>query len=119
MDTNKIVKYEDFDSYTIMKVLSYSFGHSEISQIKNSSQKKIEETNYNDIIVDITDVDFIDSSVIGYIVNLKKILEKHNSKITIVCKNANILKIMNMINFQKIIKIFAELDEAKDYVNKK
>lgn len=110
-----IVSYEKSDSHLLMTVLSYSFGHGEISQIKSSSHQKIEEESFPNLIIDLSNVDFIDSSVIGYFVNLKKILEKNDSKVSIICNNTNILKIMNMINFQKIIKISKDMEEAKNY----
>ncbi len=115
--TDKIISYEETDNYVILKIKAYSFGHGEVNKIKEGSIRKIENLDYPNIIMDLNKVHFIDSSVIGFMMNFKKMLEKKEKKFALVCQNPNILEIITMINLQKIIKIFENQELAIKFIN--
>ena len=66
----------------------------------------------HDIIVDMTKVDFLDSTGLGVLVGgLKRVLS-HDGSLALVCNQERILKIFRITGLTKVFPIHNSLDEA-------
>jgi len=71
----------------------------------------IEQGTLN-IILDLTQIEFISSSGIGVIAVSSKELSQKNGKIMIVCDNGKVLSLFDITNLSKVITIYKTLDDA-------
>lgn len=67
---------------------------------------------HHDIVVDMTKVDFLDSTGLGVLVGgLKRVLS-HDGSLALVCDQERILKIFRITGLTKVFPIHSSLDEA-------
>lgn len=64
------------------------------------------------IIVDLEEVDFMDSSGLGVLVGGLKRVRSHDGSIALVCTQENILKIFRITGLVKVFPIFENQDQA-------
>lgn len=64
------------------------------------------------IIVDLEEVDFMDSSGLGVLVGGLKRVRSHDGAIALVCTQENILKIFRITGLVKVFPIFENRDQA-------
>lgn len=67
--------------------------------------KKINESKYNKIVIDLKKLDFIDSSGIGFVIGRYKLIRKQNGVIEITNASSKVRKILDMSGIGKIISI--------------
>lgn len=68
------------------------------------------------IVVDLTDTTFIDSTTLGVLVGGVKRLRPNNGSLTIVCSDRNITKIFEITGLDRVFAIYATRAEAVDAV---
>lgn len=64
------------------------------------------------MIIDLNDVDFMDSSGLGVLVGGLKRVGPHKGSIKLVCNRPNILKIFKITGLNKVFEIFDVVDKA-------
>lgn len=67
--------------------------------------EKINEEKFNKLIIDFKNLDFIDSSGIGFVIGRYKVIRKRNGIVEIINANAKVKKILDMSGIGKIIEI--------------
>lgn len=65
----------------------------------------------NEIILDLSQIDFIDSSGLGALVRVAKHIETVKGKMAIVT-NARVTQTVKMVRLEKFLKLYNTLDEA-------
>ncbi len=64
------------------------------------------------IIVDMTKVEFLDSTGLGVLVGGLKRVRSHDGSLSLVCNQERILKIFRITGLTKVFPIYDSLDEA-------
>ena len=64
------------------------------------------------IVVDLEEVDFMDSSGLGVLVGGLKRVRSHEGAIALICTQENILKIFRITGLVKVFPIFENQDQA-------
>lgn len=80
-------------------------------KLKSRILDKIDAGQYQ-IVIDLTKVDFIDSSGLGVLVGGLKRVGPHKGKIILVINRSNIMKIFKITGLDKVFEIFEDLNEA-------
>ena len=70
------------------------------------------EAGENRIVIDMTAVEYIDSTGLGSLVGGLKRVSEHGGTMRIVCNNPQILKVFEITSLNKVFPIFATLPEA-------
>jgi anti-anti-sigma factor len=68
------------------------------------------------LLLDIDDLQYIDSTGIGALISLTKKLRKENGQVAIARYTAQILTILRPINIEKFIQFFPTINEGVDYL---
>jgi anti-sigma B factor antagonist len=68
------------------------------------------------IIIDINDLQYIDSTGIGSLISITKSLRKENGKIAITRYTAQIMTILRPINMEKFIQFYPTVEEGITYL---
>lgn len=64
-----------------------------------------DENKCEDVVLDMRKTEYMDSSALGMMLQLKEFSEKSNSKISVTNTNSNIMKILKIANFDKLFSI--------------
>jgi anti-sigma B factor antagonist len=65
-----------------------------------------------DVIVDLTDTTFIDSTTLGVLVGGVKRLRSNEGQLSLVCSDRNITKIFEITGLDRVFTIYGTRDEA-------
>ena len=63
-------------------------------------------------ILDLSRVNYLDSSAVGMIVRIHRLLKEKNGEIILACCGENLQKLFQLLNFQKYFKMCKTLEEA-------
>lgn len=63
------------------------------------------------IVVDLDEVDFLDSTGLGVLVGGLKRVKQHDGELGIICNQENILRIFKITGLTKIFKVYKSADE--------
>jgi anti-sigma B factor antagonist len=80
-------------------------------KLKSRILDKIDQGFYK-LIIDLTKVDFIDSSGLGVLVGGLKRVGPHKGKVILVINKSNIMKIFNITGLDKVFAIYQKTDDA-------
>ena len=80
-------------------------------KVKESINALIEKEIYN-IVVNLEDVRYVDSTGLGVLIGALKRVKEHNGNIVLVCTNPQIKKIFQITGLVKIFSIFANNEDA-------
>jgi anti-anti-sigma factor len=81
-------------------------------KVKEAIGNLIEQSKYN-IVVNLEEVRYIDSTGLGVLIGALKRLREHNGNISLVCSNPQIKKIFQITGLVKIFGIFKSEEEAQ------
>ena len=70
------------------------------------------------VIIDMSNLSFIDSSGIGILINTAKLIRQSKGDIVLINVSTDIYRILELVNFQRFIKVFEKLGDAKDHFSK-
>jgi anti-sigma B factor antagonist len=73
------------------------------------------DAGYNQLVVDLTRVRFMDSTALSVLVGVNRSLDE-GARMAIVCVNANVLKIFELSGMDGAFAIFPTLDQALAHV---
>lgn len=66
----------------------------------------------NSIIVDLTNVDFLDSSALGLLVNVQRQLAEAGGSLQVACPQPHVQKVFRITRLAEVIPIHDSIDEA-------
>jgi anti-sigma B factor antagonist len=70
------------------------------------------EQGASEVVVDLTDTTFIDSTTLGVLVGGVKRLRPNGGRLSIVCSDRNITKIFEITGLNRVFPIYADRTEA-------
>ena len=88
----------------------------EIARLK--IDQKYSENNLKNIILDLSQLSLMDSSGIGLIMGRYKNVTEKKGKMAIVSSNVYIDRIIKMSGLLKIIKVFANIEDSLEYIER-
>ena len=92
----------------------------ESSTILDGIKQQITELGFPNLILDMNRVQILDSSGIGLILSIKRLIDTHKKKLVIVNDDQNIQRLLKNAGLENYFHIFKKLDEATNFfLNKK
>jgi anti-sigma B factor antagonist len=73
---------------------------------------EISDSGSREIVVDLTNVDFLDSSALGALVGVHKHVAASGGTLKVVCSHPKIERIFAITRLTEVIPVFVTLDEA-------
>ncbi len=105
------LNFSNEKDFLIMSI-SGEIDHRYAIQIRNEADRKIVTYPDKKLIIDLTDVTFMDSSAIGVIIGRYKLVMSLGGSIAIVSSNDTLARILDMSGIRKIIPIYPTLADA-------
>lgn len=108
----------DYESQKLSEELVYlklrgSFCYPYVFTVKDEFYQILNE-NQKNLLVDLNNLEYIDSVGVGIIIGLQLRVKQLNGTIYLICKKVNILKILELVSLDKAFRIFSSLEEAKN-----
>jgi anti-anti-sigma factor len=100
----------------VVKVLVDTLDFYEISDSAGYLRNELAKRSHPSMVFDLSTVEFIDSSVFGFFIEVRNTIKKNGNEIAIVCQNKDILHIITMLKVDEIIRIFPSLEAALKYL---
>lgn len=100
------VNLEFIESGQVLTIkLKGELDHHSADESRVLIDKKLNEGKFNKLVIDLKNLDFIDSSGIGFVIGRYKVIRKRNGVIEIINANSKVKKILDMSGIGKIIEI--------------
>ena len=100
----------------VVDILLKKFDFFEISECSRYVRNSLEERGNPSAIFDISGVEIIDSSVFGFFLEIHRTVTKNGNKLAIVCRDRELLNIMNLLTLPQIIPVFNTVGAAVDHL---
>lgn len=84
-----------------------------IMQLENYLRPMCDQPDFKGMIIDFSDVAFVDSSGIGLLVTQYKFLERRNLAFGICCLNSENRELFHITRMDQVVRLFETLQEAK------
>jgi anti-sigma B factor antagonist len=73
---------------------------------------RLSDGGHNDLVVDLTEVPFMDSTGLGVLVGALKRVKTHHGELRLVIEQEKVLKVFRITALTQVFPIFETLDEA-------
>ena len=89
-------------------------GEVDVATAPRLREKLIELVNdgQHRIVVDLTDVEFLDSTGLGVLVGALKRVRTHDGDLALVCTESRVLKVFEITGLTKVFAMYGSVDEA-------
>ncbi|MDQ6698220.1 MAG: STAS domain-containing protein [Actinomycetota bacterium] len=89
-------------------------GEVDVATAPRLREKLIELVNggHHRIVVDLSAVEFLDSTGLGVLVGALKRVRTHDGDLGLVCTESRVLKVFEITGLTKVFAMFASVDEA-------
>jgi len=104
-------EFKDTESYYLIKI-SGDFDMINSNKIKNQILEKISYRLCKDIIVDLTDLNYMDSSGLGVLIGLHKQCKLNGKKLKIFGLSKQLKELFVLTSLNKILNIYDTLEDA-------
>ena len=105
------IKFSNKGNVLIIK-LNGELDHHASDYVRRKIDNEMIKPTSKNIIFDLSNLSFMDSSGIGIIMGRYKMINNINGKAIIACSNMHIVKLLEMSGIQSIIPIFDNIDKA-------
>ena len=86
--------------------------HHNAEKVKNKLEEEIINRGIKNLVFDLSELAFMDSSGIGMIIGRYKMVVAIGGKVNIICINKQIEKILTLSGLNKIINVYSDYNEA-------
>ncbi|SHH39342.1 anti-sigma F factor antagonist [Clostridium grantii] len=97
---------------TLVAHLSGELDHHSASEVRSKLDDMIERTNALNLVMDFSEVSFMDSSGIGVVIGRYKKLLSKKGKVSISNANGSVRRVFELSGMFKIIPVYNNSDEA-------
>ncbi len=117
ISSGEILEEKNINGVPVLKINS-DFSLMNIGKIQTAINNYLSDKKVKNIVVDLTALDFIDSTAIGVLVKSTLLMRQYQGIMALV-PNEKMNTIFRMTNLLSIVKIFNSVDEAVQFIQSK
>lgn len=117
ISSGEILEEKNISGIPVLKINS-DFSLMNIGKIQTAINNYLSDKKVKNIVVDLTALDFIDSTAIGVLVKSTLLMRQYQGIMALV-PNEKMNTIFRMTNLLSIVKIFNSVDEAVQFIQSK
>ncbi len=76
----------------------------------------LEKIRYPDIILDLDNLYYIDSTGLSSLINISRRIKEHDNEMVVVCSSAKIIQLFDIAKVGMFFKIFDTIENAEKYL---
>jgi len=96
--------------------LTGELDHHSAEEVRNKIDDRLERTGYNKVILDFSNVNFMDSSGIGVVIGRYKKISMRKGQICIANVQESVKRVFELSGMFKIIKLYKSVQEAIEVI---
>lgn len=96
--------------------LSGELDHHSAEEVRNKIDDRIESTGYSKVILDFSNVNFMDSSGIGVVIGRYKRISMKKGELCIANVQESVRRVFELSGMFKIIKLYKSVQEAVEVI---
>ena len=108
----KLVNFQDMDDVLIVEVLIEKLDLFETPNVLNKVEKAISERPLKTLVVDLHQVDTIDSSGIGFLIAVRNKLLKSDIALAIINVSETVMQIFRLTKVIQLIQVYSDLNDV-------
>ena len=108
-----VITLEKFERFCLIKISSEIVSLSTSIKLKEIFKELIEQEKFYQILLDLSDLKFIESSLIGVIVEAYRSLILINGKMNLVVKSRSVYERFEISQLDKLLRIYDNIEDAK------
>jgi anti-anti-sigma factor len=108
-----VITLEKFERFCLIKISSEIVSLSTSIKLKEIFKELIEQEKFYQILLDLSDLKFIESSLIGVIVEAYRSLILINGKMNLVVKSRSVYERFEISQLDKLLRIYDNIGDAK------
>jgi anti-sigma B factor antagonist len=81
-------------------------------------KQKLKELTSKEVVVDLSLVNYLDSSALGVLIGMYKNLREEEGDLYLIVNSSYLKKIFNITNLNKVFNIFSSYDELDNFLRK-
>ncbi|MCX8056584.1 MAG: STAS domain-containing protein [Ignavibacteria bacterium] len=116
-NTINTISITKLERYCIVKIDGEIVSLSTSIKLKETLNELIEKDKYYQIILDLSELKFIESSLIGVIVDAYKLLIMINGRMNLIVKAKSVYERFEVSQLDKLLRIYDNLEDAKKSLN--
>ena len=101
--------------YCIIEIVIDRLIFIQSSTILDGIKHKIAELEFPNLILDMNRVQILDSSGIGLLLSIKRLIEAHKKTLVLVNDDQNVLRLLRNAELENYFPVFKKLDDATSY----
>jgi anti-anti-sigma factor len=105
------------EKYTLLKILLNEYNIYNTTSLSKSYEDAIPAIKTPYVIIDFTEVTYIDSSGIGSLAHVKKNLNKNGIEMLCAGMIENVIKVFRITNTESLFQIFDTVDDSVKFIN--
>ncbi|OHD68770.1 MAG: hypothetical protein A2W19_10935 [Spirochaetes bacterium RBG_16_49_21] len=109
----------NFDTYSIMEFKIEELDFMTTPKASEGINNLLNELNFPDIILDLHNLNYIDSMGLSVLINISRKLKENNREMIAVCNSSKILQLFYIAQLDTFFKIFSTIDDAREYFSSK
>lgn len=107
---------QDINEVTVMRIKDVRLD-SRISQLYKQEFVKMKDEGIHDVIVDLSEVDFIDSSGLGSLLLGRRLFNAEDGDLRIIGAHEKVSKMFEIAKLDRVFEFFDDLDSAVQSFN--
>ncbi len=107
------INIEKFERYAIVRIFGHIASLSTSYKLKEILEELIQKENYYQIILDLSELKFVESSLIGVIVDAYKYLIMINGRMNLIVKAKSVYERFEVSQLDKLLRIYDSLEDAE------
>lgn len=109
------ISFDSIESNLIVNFIG-ELDHHTAEEIRNEIDKKYFEKGYKNIILNLNNLKFMDSSGIGLIMGRYKIVSQNGGRLSVTNVTPKVEKILKMSGIMKIVSMYSDIKKAIDNI---
>jgi len=105
-----------YDRYSVLSMQFEELDFIKTPRVSAVIKEKLEEIGYGNIILDINNLDYIDSTGMSSLINISRRIKDKNNEMVVVCNSAKTLQLFDIAKMGNFFKIFETIDAAEAYL---
>ncbi|MBO5745991.1 MAG: STAS domain-containing protein [Clostridia bacterium] len=94
-----------FEKGTLRIFIIGEINHHNVAEMREKIDKKIRESSFEKVVLDLSKLKFVDSSGMGFIIGRNRALQEMGTEFVIENPNTDVLKLLKCAGVDRIIKI--------------
>lgn len=109
------IEFTQYDSYSVITLPVEEMDFIKTPKISAAIQREIEGAGFPNIVLELPNLYYIDSTGMSSIVNLSRAMKEKGSEMVLVCGSPRIIQIFGIAKIGAHIRIFGSLEDAERY----